>query len=82
MELKQVFNPKNILNFFQFIFHIKLFKEELPIIFSKKSFKPQFITKKGLPDMRYKENRKVYCSPGCNVDGSLDLRLKINRNKF
>jgi len=37
--------------------------------------------KNGKPDMRYKKNRELYLETGRNLDGSLDMRILINRQK-
>jgi hypothetical protein len=31
--------------------------------------------------MRYKKNRELYLEPGRDLDGSLDMRILINRQK-
>ena len=46
----------------------------------KQKFVLKKVTKFGLPDMRYKENRDQYLNKDTNDDGSPDLR-KINIRK-
>ncbi|XP_070568036.1 uncharacterized protein [Ptychodera flava] len=37
------------------------------------------LKKDGTPDMRFKENRRMYLAPGRNVDGSPDMRCRMNK---
>lgn len=32
--------------------------------------------------MRDKKNREIFLKPGFNADGSLDMRLKVNKEGF
>jgi len=46
---------------------------------SESSFVVRFKNKDGSPDLRYRENREIFCEKGLNKDGSEDMRLKSNR---
>lgn len=48
---------------------------------SESTFVVRFKNKDGTPDLRYSENREVFCQKGRNKDGSKDLRLKKNRKE-
>lgn len=49
---------------------------------SKQKFVLRKVTKFGLPDMRYKENRDHFLENEKNADGSFDLRKTNNRKKM
>lgn len=38
--------------------------------------------KDGQPDLRYKENRRIFCRSGTNKDGSPDMRMREHRREF
>ena len=46
---------------------------------SESTFVVRFKNKDGTPDLRYSENREVFCEKGRNKDGSRDMRYKCNR---
>lgn len=48
---------------------------------SESTFVVRFKNKDGTPDLRYSENREVFCQKGRNKDGSKDMRLKKNRKE-
>ncbi|RNA45013.1 hypothetical protein BpHYR1_050709 [Brachionus plicatilis] len=42
----------------------------------------KYFTKKGLPDMRYKENREKFLIKGLKTDGTPDMRISANKKKM
>ncbi len=57
------------------------FKLEENGIALNSSFEVRYTKLDGSPDMRFKENRIIWCKKGKNIDGSPDMRVKKNRQK-